>query len=159
MQYQIVCQSGCLTTTKLNVLIMQESEGISYYTSNNCEDKDLSKFNIGCRTLSRFSVINVFGSQAFYHFPIPTDLVPILSEGLKFIVDGVDFKPINAPNATFLTKADMCFNTTHQYQYFINISKDAPTGTYIYEIPVVYGSVESQLQWEGKVYHRFQQSS
>ncbi len=141
VQYQIVCQSGCLTTTKLNVLIMQESEGISYYTSNNCEDKDLSKFNIGCRTLSRFSAINVFGSQAFYHFPIPTDLVPILSEGLKFIVDGVDFKPINAPNATFLTKADMCFNnTTHQYQYFINISKDAPTGTYIYEIPVVYGS-------------------
>lgn len=138
LQYVIESSEGCGASDKIKIAVLPDGYDITYYTSNNCEDPDYSKFNIGCRKSSGLDAVM---TDAYYHFPIPRDLIPIINENIKYIVDGLDFKPINNPNALFTTKADMCFNnTTHQYQYFINISKDAPTGTYIYEMPVVYGS-------------------
>lgn len=138
LKYTIESSEGCALADNIKIAVLPDGHNVSYYTANNCTDPEFSKFNIGCR--KSFGLDAVM-TDAYYHFPVPQDIIPIINENIKYIVDGLVFKPINQPNATFTTKADMCFNnTTHQYQYFINISKDAPSGTYIYEIPVVYGS-------------------
>jgi gliding motility-associated-like protein len=135
LTYTIESGEACALAEKIIIAVLPDGEDVSFYSSNNCSNQDFSKYNIKCRlTIGLEYVMN----DAYYHFPIPKEIIPIIKENINYIADGIEFLPVNNSNTRAF--ADMCYNnTTHEYQYFINLRKDAPAGKHIYEIPIVYG--------------------
>jgi len=139
LDYVIVAANGCKDSIRVYVQILPNGKDINYHASNMCGNVDLSYQNIGARADYDLSVIN---TRNYWHYPIPKDLVPIIVAGTPYsLKSDANYKPINLPNApSWLSIGDHAWNATfHEQQYFFNIQKGAPSGTYIYELPLVYG--------------------
>ena len=142
IEYQITNDAGC--TSKYKVVIEIESSGqqFTYYMSNNCEDPNYSRYNLGCRGNNE----GIIWSNQFLHFVVPSSVIPISEASTKYILKEGKYKPVSAPSGgeKFEAVGDMCGNfSEHWFEYYLNIDKRSPSGTYIFQIPIIFGQNES----------------
>lgn len=141
LEYQITCSAGCLTKYKVKIEIEAPGQKFTYHMSNDCADPNYTRYNLGCRG-SNEAVI--WGDQ-FVHFVIPSDVIPVNGTTRYILKDG-KYKPVSAPTGGENIEAvgDMCGNfSEHWFEYYLNIDKSSPSGTYIFNIPIIYGENES----------------
>lgn len=141
LEYQITCSAGCLTKYKVKIEIEAPGQKFTYHMSNDCADPNYTRYNLGCRG----SKENVIWGDTHVHFVIPSDVIPVNGTTRYILKDG-SYKPISAPTGGENIEAvgDMCGNfSEHWFEYYLNIDKSSPSGTYIFNIPIVYGENES----------------
>ncbi len=142
LEYQITCSAGCLTKYKVKIEIEAPGQKFTYRMSNDCADPNYTRYNLGCRGNNE----SVIWGDTHIHFAIPPTVVPILAGSTQYILQEGLYTPISAPPGGETLKAvgDMCGNfSEHWFEYYINMDKAAPAGTYIFNIPIVYGNNES----------------
>lgn len=142
LEYQISNEAGCSSKYKVVIEIESSGQQFTYFMANNCDDPNYTKYNLGCRGNNE----GVIWSDQFLHFVLPSSEMPISNVSTKYILKEGKYKPVSAPNGgeNYDAVGDMCGNfSEHCFEYYLNIDKGAPSGTYVFQIPIIFGQNES----------------